>query len=397
MKISTSQRGDLALIPYQPKTPIKERLEWLTDVITAHDGTESRTQRRTNPRQFFTYEIPLTYSKKIDSLNTLRGGLRDYWAVPIWTESQFVGDITAGQFLVTCNTTDYYFENSSLVFFYNSVGDFTVGEIGASGVGSGQIILSNSVDEVDNAYMMPLKKAWLVNDGINSTNGLESTIKYTFLIQDYTGFFTPTPDTFDSFSIYNDASIFENRIEKTISQSYMLTDFKLADVYHHNHLDNSQNTYQYKQVLEGVTELNDYKKFLYDCKGKYSNFFMPSFESDYELKSTGTITTSIQVERNSADDYLYYWGYISINTTGCGNTPVKLTSLQVIDDTTLQLNFDSVVSIESEDVTNISLLNFNRLNADSIELNWVGNNVVRSAINVLESDLNNEPLPILVP
>ena len=56
-KITTTLFGELAILPYQAEAPVKESLEFLTDVITAYDATEERLQLRSKPRQSFNYSI----------------------------------------------------------------------------------------------------------------------------------------------------------------------------------------------------------------------------------------------------------------------------------------------------------------------------------------------------
>lgn len=394
MKITTTY-GDLALIKFPAQKPITEKLEWLTDTFIANDGTEYRESLRSMPRQIFEYTIPLTFWKKIESLNTIRGGIRQKWAVPIWTEAQFVGNLSAAQTQILCDTsTNYWFKVGGLVYLYSSNGENQFGEI--------EVRYANALDLVDgvtaqnNVYLMPLKIGYIQGEPRHSTNGLESVVTIRFLIQDYTDIGTiDVPEQFEGNDVYTEAPITNGFTDRTFSQEYEQIDFELGIVDIYSPLPNSRYGYQLGFICDGAAEIQKYKQFLYRREGKYKNFWIPSFENDIEHVSTGPITTTLLVKRDSIDEYVLDRTFISILIKNGNWNHIEIESITLIDSERVQFNFGSSVGIDSEDIIMISYLNFCRLNADNVDIRWIGNNVIESEIVVTEGKLFSNPIVVV--
>lgn len=394
MKITTTY-GDLALIPFPAQKPINEKHEWLTSTFITADGTEYREQLRSMPRQVFEYTIPLVFWKKIKSLNTIRGGIRQKWAVPIWTEAQFVGNLTNGQTQILCDTsTNYWFKVGGLVYLYSTSGENQFGEISVRY--SNALDLIDGVNEQNSVYLMPLKLAYIDGDPRHSTNGLESVVTIRFIIQDYTDIGTiDTPSQFQDDDVYTEAPITNGFTERIFSQEHEKIDFDLGPIDIYSSLPNSRYIYQFGFVCDGPDEIQAYKQFLYRRAGKYRNFWLPSFENDIEHVSTGPIATTLLVKRDSIDEYVLDRTFISILTKNGTWNNVEVQSITLIDSERVQFNFGSSLGINSEDIIMISYLNFLRLDTDSIELRWIGNNVVESEVTVTEGALFSNPIPIV--
>lgn len=392
MKITTPLFGDLALNPYQPRKPIKEKLEWLTDVFVSYNGTETRKQKRSLPRQTFEYEIPLVFWKRIEALNTLKGGVRDLWAIPIWTEAQSVGNIGV-QTVVNCDTeVNYFYKEDTLVFLYGSEQEFQFGEIEALNATS--VALYAQTTALDDAYIMPLKRGWIMGDVEHKTNGLESFVKIKFLIQDYTDITESIPGQFEGSDIYDFKTITNGKSNRIISQKQDVIDFDLGLVDSRSRFLNSHYGESLGFIPQGPSEIQTFKQFLYRCAGKSRNFWLPTFENDVNHVSTGTITTTLLFLRNAVEDYMLNRRYISILTKDGVSHPVEIQSLTIVDTERAQFNFTSTVGVEAEDIVLISYLSYNRLNTDSVNLQWIGNNTVRSNVNTIESNLYNVPMVI---
>ena len=392
MKITASST-DYALIQYQPKTPIIERLEWMTDVFIGNDGTETRTQKRSNPRQIFEYTFPLAFWRKIDTVNTVKGAIRNDFAIPIWTEGQFVGNLSNGQTQILCDTsTEYWLPVGSFVYLYSENGNNQFGEIEVRY--SNAVQLTAGVTAQTSVYLMPLRFGYIVGNPKHITNGLESVVEVKFALYEPhdIGANITLPMQFEEDDIYYFQNGSNNR---KISKDQEIIDFELG---YTKSLSSHENTDYFdtlRFVLQGSTEIREYKEFLFRRLGRFLNFWLPTFENDVENLSTGTITTTMLVSRDSIDEYALDYAYICIFTSDGNYHPVLIDSIEIIDSDRVQFNFDSSLGIDASDILMISYLNFNRLDTDSVELRWIGNHIVESEVVYIQTNLYSEKVIIV--
>jgi hypothetical protein len=100
------------ILPFSPnwENPVTERLEWLTDLIEAYDGTEEATPLRTMPRRSFEYAV-LVQAEEAANLDALLWRYQaEAYVVPIWTDPQLLASaLPAGSGTITVPTTNYDF------------------------------------------------------------------------------------------------------------------------------------------------------------------------------------------------------------------------------------------------------------------------------------------------
>src|SRR6056297_1376718 len=76
------------ILPYEPESPIRETLEFLTDVLRATNGKEQRIALRKNPRQRLRYKFSMDEdSAQSRTLNTrIFGAQAALFGLPMWFE-----------------------------------------------------------------------------------------------------------------------------------------------------------------------------------------------------------------------------------------------------------------------------------------------------------------------
>lgn len=101
----TGRRVVVWAFPPNWARPVTERLAWLTDVLTAEDGTEQRLRLRAVPRRGFEYEL-LAHARdavRLDAL--LMAWQARLFALPIWTDGQRLGaDLPQGALSIPVDT-----------------------------------------------------------------------------------------------------------------------------------------------------------------------------------------------------------------------------------------------------------------------------------------------------
>jgi len=168
----TTYYGDLELLLKEPSSPLVERLEWLTDVNALYDGSEERKKLRSKPRQVYSYKVPIGPDSLAAFNHAASGAIRLKWAVPIWTESQSVGNISGAQTVISCDTL-YRSLRPGLALLRNGAGDWQLVRI--ESVTSTSVTLSSGATAISNASILPVRICTLVDAIKKSTRLLNNT------------------------------------------------------------------------------------------------------------------------------------------------------------------------------------------------------------------------------
>ena len=381
-KVTTSLFGELAILPYQAEAPIKESLEFLTDVIEAHDSTEQRLQLRSKPRQTFNYTMPLQAWKAAAAFNTEYGAIRKDWAIPIWTEAQYIGTVGAGLLSINCNTSLYDLRPQSLAMLYNPCGDFQVIEIDE--VFSTYITLLADSEFVANAWLMPVRKGWIQGNIDKPTSGHNGKSTLAFLVDDNPVIAPTVPTQYLSDDIYYDIPLLNSgSLSASLSQNQDIVDMELGPIGRRTHWDRPRYGKPWRSILTTPQEIRDYRKFLCRRAGKLRRFWFPTFENNMRVTSTGTITTTLVIESDSFINYALPRTHIAFEANGLWY-PREISSPTQIDPQHVQFTLSSALNVKAEQIARISYLGLHRFDADRIELNWQGGGVVEASVQVLE-------------
>lgn len=97
----------IVMFPYQPNAPLDETLEFLTEVLTAVDGTEQRIALRKNPRQVFNFTVMADNDRERQRISNL---LFDWqgrvFGLPVWAEStRLTSDVSVNDTTINVTST----------------------------------------------------------------------------------------------------------------------------------------------------------------------------------------------------------------------------------------------------------------------------------------------------
>ena len=111
----------IVIFQYRPQAPIKETLEFKTDIIELNDGTEQRINVREAPRQKFSFKIRTDDDRTRDSINAL---LFDWqsrvFGIPVWFESKPLdGPLAISDTTVLVDTAFADFRVGGLVMIFD--------------------------------------------------------------------------------------------------------------------------------------------------------------------------------------------------------------------------------------------------------------------------------------
>lgn len=120
----------VVLLPARPEKPVKEILEFKTDIIEAKDGTEQRIRVRDLPRQRIEMEYFGDEDESAHIHNLFFDWLGRLWGVPIWWEERQLGaDAAIGATVLTVPTDYGDFRVGGTVLVYEDQFNFEAVEI----------------------------------------------------------------------------------------------------------------------------------------------------------------------------------------------------------------------------------------------------------------------------
>lgn len=158
----TGTRVIVFALPPNWSDPVNERLEWLTQIIEAEDGTEQAIGLRSVPRRSLEYRA-LAHRRDRRLMQSL---LWDWQArayrLPIWTdESRLTAAAAAGDTVISLDTTDRDFHAGGLAVLVQGMNMHEAVEI--QSVSAGSLTLANALqsDWPDGARVYPGRLARL--------------------------------------------------------------------------------------------------------------------------------------------------------------------------------------------------------------------------------------------
>lgn len=131
-------------VPPDWESGIRERLEFLTDVIPAKNGRRQKRQLRQAPRRIFEFDVIADDQARrvADALLKDHGG--KYWMLPIWHDVQLLGEsIAAGASSIPCLTDGFEFVQDGFALLWLAVNRWqlvSIAEINSDTLALGSMI-----------------------------------------------------------------------------------------------------------------------------------------------------------------------------------------------------------------------------------------------------------------
>jgi hypothetical protein len=380
--VNTDAYGQLAILPYQAISSFDETLQWFTDVIPSYSGKEERLCLRAQPRQGFNSEIIVQNNLVQDAFNTIYAAVGLKWAIPVWSEAQYVGNLSAGaQF---CAIVDAYYDlrTNGLALLTGDCGAFQV--ISVINISGGYIYFDSLPSDIRNAYLQPLRVGRVIPPIGRKSSGFNSLITIQYAVDDNFDFDPDAPTQFLGDDIYFDAPVSDgDRDSQNITTNLETFDFDVGDVRATSAWLFNRLVQNYNVVTRTPAEAWALRMWLHRRKGKYQAFWQPSFEHDVRLVTTGTLTDSIVVRKDSRTNWEMVRPHIAVEATDGAWYPRVITNVAPSGDN-LQFTLDSALGIDATEIRRISYLGLKRLNADSVTLRWGGNGSCRMSVQTIE-------------
>lgn len=381
-KITTSL-GDFAFLPFPAQAPMRENLEWKTDLMQSFNGTEKAIQLRNHARQSFNYDIPEGNVSKLRAYLTYYGAMRLKWAVPVWAEVQHLGTVIANTQTILCDTVNYDLRLNGLALLWQSPDLWQVVEIVAMDATS--ITIDGFTVAFQNAYLLPVRVGRVRDNITRASNGFEGSTSIIFEVEDNLALDATVPAQFLGNDIYLDPTLFNDGLISTaLTTRTDRIDYELGLVENRYPWNFNRDLRPRHMLANGPAEVRALRGWLMRRAGRFRRFWEPTYENDLRNASTGTLTNKLRV--NPADGYTDWppnRNHIAVNAGGVWLART-VTGIATPTPGVLELTLDSNLNIQASTIRAISFLGLRRLDTDRVELNWLGNSVLRATVNTVE-------------
>ena len=364
----------------KPVAPLRETLEWLTDVLEADDGTEVRDEIRNNPRHSFQLNYDLDGPDQERLNNLIWAKSDEEWLVPFWHEAEYIGAVTADELELSADTQ--YSNYGDLVLIWEAKGSWQV--IGIEAKTSDTLDLTSYTQAFTAAYVMPIHPARLPAGPNRSAAGHYSTYTLPMELIDHIAVSSSASATqFEGEDAYTDPILFNgDTTPRSIQLSYQGFDPAKNTPEYYSHRTNNRISKEHRLFLETDQEKFEARQWIYRRAGRFRAYYQPTFEDDFELLSTGNLTTTLLVRNKGSRNFMLARDKIAIETSS--GWLLRTITASSISSGNVQLTLDSSIATSAENVKRISYLGLNRLSADRVELLHTQGGFLEVAIPVTE-------------
>lgn len=292
-----------------PERPIKEGLEFKTDIIESFNGSEHRIRGRRLPRQQFEYKYILKDDQARSwALNAAAGHHGRGFAVPVFSMMRrLTADISAGVTVVPVDTTNADFREpttwtSELIVLWRDWDDFEVLQTSTGGVAASNITVDRptiGAHLASETFVIPMQVMYS-RDPIeweeSRNNVLFLSIGWLSESVADLGDLSSLP-THDGLPVLSGLNFMDNRLQGKVTRKYDMIDQEsgVFEVLFGRTITEYSTTKGFEPKTDADCWLM--RQILYGLNGKQTTFFLPSFRNDFQATGTiGASATDIEVE-----------------------------------------------------------------------------------------------------
>lgn len=388
---STTLTGSRSVIfPYRPERPIKETLQFATNVIMARSGKEQRRSLRNVPRQVLEYQIRSVGSarRKLD-LQVFEGQARVFGVPAWWETTSLTSSITATDTIINVGQTDFRdFRVGGLAFVIDEddnfealeIASFTTNTITFASAFEKSFDSGSLVVPVRSCYMQPR----LTQDRF-PLNLQDNVFKFRVIDNETSIASTAAFSTFNSKVLLDDNNALEGRtLRESIDRNVVMIDNGIgAPVQFTDQIASrrvSRKAFRTK-TLQGLWET---RQLLHSLSGRKVSFYLPTFSDDFQATSAVvSANDTIEVEN------------VNYNGNGAQRIPKDVIRLTFADGTTLirtiisstevsddveRLQVDSAWGVD-QDLADIERIEFvEKVRFDSDEVSLIHENIIGQSL-----------------
>ena len=373
------------LMPYLFQAGLKENLSWATKVMVSNNGYEQKQRLRNAPRQSFAFSISVPRGEiaKLDTL--LYGNRGGEFYMPVSSEARRLTGVTSAASPTILASTEFAdFRVGSQVLIWNGPRDFEIATI--LSMTTTYIIADANISKVFpvTALVMPLRIAYLKSNPKRKFDGDNQNFSGNFLVKENIKLATAAAATqYKDFDVYLDqpltvsstaVDVYETRVDVLDYGTGVREQFT-------PHLK-TKTKRSFGVQLDSQEDVWNFRLWLHRRAGKYLPFWMPTWECNFTLLSTGALTTQF-LAVNDGQDLLSDGRNDLAIQTDAGWLLREIIDI-VPSGNDLLVTLDSSIAIDASDITLISFMGRKRLTSDNANIVWDGNNTAHATVGITE-------------
>lgn len=403
-------------VPPQWESPVVERLEWRTDVLTAYDQTEQRRGLRVRPIRSFEYQI-VTGREEQPHVEAIVYALQDTLIeVPIWTDARrIVSPLAAGAGAIPVTTSGLDYSAGGRVailapdYFASDYGvrDTSYEVLDVAAVGASSLTLSGGGPRRTwpaRSFVVPVRSGRLASSiswSRPTDHGVQGSVRLDLEDPGHASLPSLVADTYRSRSVLPFRPDRGSDIQESMGRVTTRIQSVGGTLEVISRSDRPLVSRSGERFLfSGRTEIQQLRAWLEARAGRRSQFYLPSFQTDLELArpvEAANAWVSVKSMRGAA---LYGgpWGRsqgsdpyqnagrqdIEIRRNDADTSPIRRRVLswarggEGVD----QLKLDSAIgeAISDHSVAVLSWIALARQESDTVELRWLTADTVEAVI-----------------
>lgn len=366
---------------------ITERLEWLTDVLTAYDGGEQRVRLRNNARRVIEYAFAVegNDARLLEALTFGWGGR--LYCLPVWWEADFLpSGIAAGATSVTVTDAalkDY--RAGGLIVFWSSVGKSEAVEI-----------LSISGNTI--TLKLPLANSFPPGTRVAPAvlARLAGETQYTHITDrivtgrgrfEVDGSIDRAPaeigPTWEGHAVLDERPDRADDVDETWARTLDILDNLTGVIMVDDTSGSPIIRRSYTWTLAGRDAINRWKRWAAARAGRANALWLPTFADDIELtRPVGINDTAMRVRNTLSSRYVGAHSLraavrIELKTGQVFHR--RVTGIAELDADTEVIVIDSAlgVVVNPADVRRIMWMGLARLDADALEIHYITDSIAQ--------------------
>jgi hypothetical protein len=368
-----------------------ERMGWLTDVMTAYDGTEQRVRLRNNPRREFEWQYTLR-GNDLNRLDALLWGWQSrVYAMPLWMDARFLSaSLAAGSLSVPLATQYLGYVAGGLVILWQNGGTFEAIEVASVSPGGVTPSTPTQNSWPSGTMVMPARLARL--PAAVSISRVTDTVGQTmisFAIEPGLGrggLGSWAPPDYQGYDVLTTLPNRKDAQNVEVLRSFERIDFETGAVSAVTRVDHPQIGTPFGWLLQGRAAIAAFLAFLEARVGRWTPFWAPTFQNDIEL-TRPILPADTQIGVKDAGYERYYdghplrrdlafmlpdrsWLFRRITSVTPGNAGEEL----------LALDAPLGVAVPITGLPLVSFMNLCRLDHDQVDLAWVSDSVATVSV-----------------
>ncbi|WKB50772.1 hypothetical protein [Eleftheria terrae] len=363
-----------------------ERLEWLSEVLEAHDGSEQRIRLRQLPRRSFEYSW-LLEGQDVRLLEHLlfAWGARIY-CLPVWTDgSRLLQDVVAGgRQLVVPDAAHSDYHPGGIAVLWRSTAENEAVEIASVDGAALTLTLALGQSWPAGTRVLPARLARL--DGTTGVRRLTDTIasgRCRFTVEDLGASSAPEPGTvYRSYSVFDWPPDWSEEIDVSCQRKLTVIDSGTGPRGFDDESGAPQLGRRLTWLLPNRPQITAFRQWLAARTGRVHPCWLPTFTSNLQVSRAVVSGGSGLVVRNTG-----YSRFVTahpqrrdlILRTRLGTFFRRVTGAEELSAQEELLSLDQPldVTVTVDQVLQVSWLELVRLDQDAVELFWETDGVVR--------------------